>query len=236
MRKSLLHVSGKNRLLELLPARDKARVLSSMDHVDGAAAEVLFKGRAAITHVYFPTAGVISLALSLKGGRIAEVGIVGNEGLAGLALLHKTDRNRVSAYYKVAGGAMRMPAAAFSGELERRGVFEEVVHRYAEAFFAQLAQSAACNVSHSTEQRLCRWILMSHDRVSGDTLDLTQAQWAQMLGVRRAGVSGAAVDLQKAGLIRYARGLVRILDRSGLAERSCGCYHDVRTEFERLLR
>ena len=178
MRKSTLHVTGKNRLVELLPAREKARVLSSMDHIAGSAGEILFKGRTPLTHVYFPTAGVISVGLGLEGGRTAEVGIVGNEGLAGLALLHKTTRNRVGACYKVAGGAMRMSAGAFTEELERKGAFEQVVNRYAEAFFSQVAQSAACNVFHSIERRLCRWILMSHDRISGDTLDLTQAQWA----------------------------------------------------------
>jgi CRP-like cAMP-binding protein len=235
MRTSRLHVDGKNRLLELLPRREKARILSTMHPVPGAVADVLFEGRAPITHVYFPTAGVISLGFDLKGGRTAEVGLVGNEGMAGLALLHKTTRNRVGASYKVAGGALRMPAGVFAAELRRRGPFEHIVHRYAEAFFTQIAQSTACNVRHTIEQRLCRWILMSHDRLAGDSIELTQAQLANMLGVRRAGVNIAAVALQKAGLIGYTRGVVGVLKRRGLEARSCECYKEVRSEFERLL-
>jgi len=236
MRTNLLHVDGKNRLLELLPRLDKTRIMSAMNEVSGSAAEVLFEGRAPITHVYFPTAGVISLGLGLTGGKTAEVGMVGNEGMAGLALLHKTTRNRVGARYKVAGGALRMPGSVFLEELSRDGAFEGIVHRYAEAFFAQVAQSTACNVLHTIEQRLCRWILILHDRLAGDSIQLTQAQLANTLGVRRSGVNVAAVSLQKAGLIGYTRGVVGVLDRRGLEARSCECYVAVRTEFERLLR
>ena len=147
-----------------------------------------------------------------------------------------TTRNRVGARYKVAGGALRMPGTTFLEELGRKGAFEGIVHRYAEAFFAQVTQSTACNVLHTIEQRLCRWILILHDRLAGDSIQLTQAQLANTLGVRRSGVNVAAVSLQNAGLIGYTRGVVGVLDRRGLEARSCECYGEVRIEFERLLR
>jgi CRP-like cAMP-binding protein len=236
MRNSTLHVSGKNHLLELLPPKAHARVMRLMDEAYGADGDVLFPASAPINHVYFPTSGVISIGVDFKDGRTAEVGIVGNEGMAGLQLLHKTARNRVGAWFKVSGSGMRMTADAFTHELERREDFERVVSLYAEAFFGELAQSAACNLLHSIEQRLCRWILMAHDRiVPGDAMNLTQEQFAKMLCVRRATIAVAASGLQKAGLIAYTRGRVRVVRRAALEARSCECYKVVRAEFERLL-
>lgn len=235
MARRTLNIAGSNRLIAGLQGREKNRIVSSLEVVRGVAADVLFRGRAPISHVYFPTSGIIALTLGLAGGSTAEIGMVGNEGMAGLPLLHRTRRNRLGAHFKIAGDAMRMRAVDFLGEIERRGQFENVVHHYAEAFFSQVAQSAACNARHSVEQRLCRSLLMSHDRVSGATIDLTHAEFAKMLGVRRAGVSAAAARLQKDGSIRYVRGVVEVVRRTEVEARSCECYADVRREFERLL-
>jgi CRP-like cAMP-binding protein len=230
-----IHLSGRNRLLDLLPEGDRARVLPTMQRITGEFGEIVFERNAPLTFVDFPLGAVISVVVIMEDGAIAEAGTIGNEGMAGIPLLLNASSSPLQAFYQVPGDTLRMPAAAFNEELTRGGVFREVLQRYALGFMNQLAQSAACNRLHPVDQRLCKWILMSHDRVGSDTLLLTQEVLAQMLGVRRASVTVAAGMLQKAGFIRYSRGALTVLDREGLETASCECYTIVRTELERLL-
>jgi CRP-like cAMP-binding protein len=232
---SKVNVAGQNHLLTLVPQDERARLLSMMERVDTRHGDTLFRQHEPIPAIDFPIHGVLSIVVVMEDGGVAEVGTVGNEGMAGVPLLLGTDKSPSQAFYQVPGSAYRMSASDFRAEIGRNGVFADVARRYAQAFLTQVSQSAACNRLHALEQRLCRWILMSHDRNGGDHIALTQEFLAQMLGVRRATVSIAAATLQKAGLIRYNRGIINVLDREGLEASSCECYQVVRTEFERLL-
>jgi CRP-like cAMP-binding protein len=171
----------------------------------------------------------------MANGEAAEVGTIGNEGVVGLPLLFGDDRAPTSVYVQVPGAGLRMKAELFKKELARSATMRAVMHRYAHAMFNQVAQSAACNQFHSLEQRCCRWLLMTHDRMQSDEFLLTQEFLAMMLGVQRTGVTVAAGALQRTGLIRYRRGNVTIIDRKGLKDRSCECYGISKTEFDRLL-
>jgi CRP-like cAMP-binding protein len=232
-----LHVPGTNHLLELLPPEDKTRMMSSMERVVGHQGHVLYTPNTPISHVYFPLSGIISLVTVLgDAGKRVECGTIGNEGMAGLPLLHGVAHTHLEVFFQVPGEAMRVSASAFAEEIARRGALAHVTLRYAEAFFRLVAQTAACNNIHAVEQRLSNLILMSHDRVGSDTIQLTQEFLAQMLGVRRSSVSPVASVLQRSGLIRYRRGVIVVLDRSGLEARSCECYLAVRRHFEGLLQ
>ncbi len=230
-----LHIVGQNHLLQLLPDAERERLLFTMKRVTTEHGDVVFESNQPITHVDFPLYGVISIVVVMEEGGTAEVGTVGNEGMAGVPLLLGTERTPNKAFYQVPGETMRMSAAAFRKEIAARGPFESIMRLHAQGFLNQVSQSTACNRLHAVEQRLCRWILMSHDRVGGKTVRLTQDFLAQMLGVRRASVSVVAATLQKAGFIRYRRGIIDVLDRAGLEESSCECYAVVRKEYERLL-
>lgn len=231
-----LHVLGRNRLLELLPETDRKRLLPAMERVVGKHGDVLFKRNKTITHVYFPLSGVVSVVIVMDSdGARVECGTIGNEGMAGLPLLHGVNRTPLEGFFQVPGEAMRMSAAAFAEEVTRNGALARVTHRYAEAFCGLLAQSTACNNIHAVEQRFSRLILMSHDRAGSDTIQLTQTFLAQMLGVRRSSVSPVASVLQRDGLISYKRGVIVVVKRHELEARSCECYLGMRREFERLL-
>ena len=230
-----LHVAGQNHLLQLLPDKDRERVWTAMERVTTRHGDVVFERNRPLTYVDFPLRGVISIVVEMQEGGIAEVGTVGNEGMAGVPLLLGVERTPNKAFYQVPGESIRMSAAAFLQEIANRGPFERIMRLHAQGFLNQVSQSTACNRLHAVEQRLCRWILMSHDRVGDDTVRLTQDFLAQMLGVRRASVSVVAATLQNAGVIRYRRGIIDVLDRAGLEESSCECYGVVREEYERLL-
>jgi CRP-like cAMP-binding protein len=232
---SPVHVRGRNRLLDLLPQADRDRLLASMERVPAKFGDVVFERNEPITFVDFPLGAIISIVVIMEDGAIVEAGTVGNEGMSGLPLLLGAERSRSRAFYQAPGESMRMSARLFHEERERGGAFLEILKRYAQAFLTQVSQSAACNRLHPVEQRLCRWILMSHDRVGSDTLMLTQEIMSQMLGVRRASVSVVAGLLQKAGFIRYSRGVLTVVDRAGLEASACECYGVVRAETERLL-
>jgi CRP-like cAMP-binding protein len=195
----------------------------------------LYRARKPIGHVYFIETGVGSLVNTMDNGQAAEVGTIGNEGMVGLPLVFEDDKTPTSVYVQVPGVGLRMRADQFSKELARSATMRTVMHHYAHAFFNQVAQSAACNHFHSLEQRTCRWMLMTHDRMQSDEFLLTQEFLAMMLGVQRTGVSAAAGALKEAGLIRYSRGNVTILDRPSLERRSCECYSVSKKEFDRLL-
>jgi CRP-like cAMP-binding protein len=218
-----------------LPEKDRKRVSLAMERIKTEQGDIVFERNKPITYVDFPLVGVISIVVKMEEGGTAEVGTVGNEGMVGLPLLLGAESSPNDAFYQVPGESMRMSAQAFIKEIAGRGPFEHIVRRHAQGFLNQIAQSTACNRLHAVEQRLCRWILMCHDRVGGNTIRLTQDFLAEMLGVRRASVSIVAATLQKAGFMRYRRGIIDVLDRAGLEESSCECYRVVRKEYERLL-
>jgi CRP-like cAMP-binding protein len=224
-----------NRLLGLLSPRDYARLRPHLHRIPLKYRQSLYRANKPIGFVYFIETGVGSLVKTMANGQAAEVGTIGNEGLVGLPLVFGDDRAPTSVYVQVPGAGLRMKAALFKKELARSASMRTVMLRYAHAFFKQVAQSAACNHFHSIQQRCCRWLLMTHDRMQSDEFLLTQEFLAMMLGVQRTGVTVAASTLQRAGLIRYRRGNVTIIDRRGLIRRSCECYGVSKKEFDRLL-
>jgi CRP-like cAMP-binding protein len=224
-----------NRLLGLLPAKDYRRLHQHLERIPLTYRQSLYRARRPLGFVYFIETGVGSLVNTMANGDAAEVGTIGNEGMVGLPLLLGDNRAPTSVYVQVPGAGLRMTAAQFNRELARSASMQTVMLRYAHALFNQVAQSAACNHFHSLEQRCCRWMLMTHDRMKSDEFLLTQEFLAMMLGVQRTGVSAAAAALRRAGLIRYRRGIVTILDRPGLRRRACECYGVSKREFDRLL-
>jgi len=224
-----------NRLLSLLTPQDYERLRPHLQSVALDYKEPLYRADAPIEFVWFIETGVGSLVNTMGNGDAAEVGTIGNEGIVGLPLLLGDHRAPTEVYVQVPGAGLRMNSALFSRELERSASMRTVMLRYAHAFFNQVAQSAACNQLHSLKQRCCRWLLMTHDRMQSDEFLLTQEFLAMMLGVQRTGVTAAASALQRSGLIRYARGGVTIIERTGLEQESCECYGISKMEFDRLL-
>ncbi len=224
-----------NRLLGLLSPRDYNRLRPHLHHIALEYRRSLYRAHTPIGWVYFIETGVGSLVNTMANGQASEVGTIGNEGMVGLPLVLGDDRAPTSVYIQVPGAGLRMKATLFKKELAQSASMRTVMLHYAHAFFNQLAQSAACNQFHSIEQRCCRWMLMTHDRMHSDEFLLTQEFLAMMLGVQRTGVTAAAGALQRAGLIRYSRGNVTIADRPGLIRRSCECYGVSKKEFDRLL-
>jgi CRP-like cAMP-binding protein len=224
-----------NRLLGLLPPSDYERLRPHLQRIPLTYRQSLYRARKRIGFVYFIESGVGSLVNTMANGEAAEVGTIGNEGMVGLPHVWGDDRAPTSVYVQVPGVGLRMKATLFTQELARSASMRTVMLRYGHAFFNQVAQSAACNHFHSIQQRCCRWLLMTHDRMQSDQFLLTQEFLAMMLGVQRTGVTVAAGGLQRAGLIRYRRGNVTMLDRRGLERRSCECYRVSKMEFDRLL-
>jgi CRP-like cAMP-binding protein len=224
-----------NRLLGLLASRDLESLRPHLHREALAYRQSLYRADAKIDSVYFIETGVGSLVNTMANGQAAEVGTIGNEGVVGLPLLLGDDRAPTSVYVQVPGEGLRMKASLFKRALAHSPTMQVVMLRYAHALFNQVAQSAACNHFHSLEQRCCRWLLMTRDRMQSEKFLLTQEFLAMMLGVQRPGVSIAAGGLQRAGLITYKRGVVTILDVAGLKKRSCECYGISKREFDRLL-
>jgi CRP-like cAMP-binding protein len=224
-----------NKLLALLPAKDFRRLHEHLERIPLTYQQSLYRAHQPLDFVYFIEIGVGSVVNTLANGETAEVGMIGNEGMVGLPLLLGADRAPMSVYVQVPGEGLRVNAAIFSTELARSASMRAVMLRYAHALFNQVAQSAVCLHFHSLEQRCCCWMLMARDRMKSDKFLLTQEGLAMILGVQRTGVSAAAGTLKRAGLIRYSRGIVTILDRRGLRERSCECYGASKREFDRLL-
>ena len=222
-------------MLGLLPRRDYERLRPHLEPIPLDYRQSLYRAHKPIGFVYFIETGVGSLVNTMANGQAAEVGTIGNEGMVGLPLVLGDNRAPTSVYVQVPGSGLRMKATLFEKELERSASMRAVMLRYTHAFFNQVAQSAACNQFHSIQQRCCRWLLMTHDRMQSDHFLLTQEFLAMMLGVQRTGVTAAAGALQRAGLIRYNRGNVTIIDRRGLKQRSCECYGISKSEFDRLL-
>ena len=224
-----------NHILDALPRADFARLEPDLDEVSLAVHDVVFDAQETITAVHFPLSGVVSLVTPMEDGSIVEVTTVGNEGMVGVAVFLGARSTTVRAISQVSGRALRQPVDAFLRAIDDHSQLRAVVQRYTQALFTQISQSAGCNRLHSNEERLARWLLMSHDRVGADRFPITQEFLSQMLGVRRATVTVSAGILQRAGFISYARGQVTIVDRKGLEGASCECYRIMQTEFVRLL-
>ena len=225
----------RNGLLAALPPEDLARLRPRLQPVELPFDQTLFPADGEVEAVLFPESGMVSLLATLEGGEQVEVGVVGREGLVGLPLVLGDDRSLVEGRVQQEGTALRIGAAAFRAAMEESAALRLVLNRYALAFQAQVTLTAACNARHAIEQRLARWLLVAHDRAGADEFPMTHEFISMMLGVRRPGVSLAAGVLQKAGLIRYARGRMEVTDRHGLEAASCECYHVARREHARLL-
>jgi CRP-like cAMP-binding protein len=223
-----------NLLLSFLPASDFARLAPKLTFVALSVGQVIYESGERLEHIYFPTSSVVSLLYTMEDGATAEMGMAGNDGAVGVALFlgGATMPNR--AVVKAGGGAYRMSAQVLREEFARAGPLQALLLRYTQALITQIAQTAVCNRLHPIEKRLCRWLLLSHDRVHSDELHMTQEFIANMLGGRREGVTIAAGRLQDAGLIHYCRGHIQILNRQALEKTACECYGIVRREFNRL--
>jgi CRP-like cAMP-binding protein len=224
-----------NHLLAALPPADWKRWEPLLERVDLPLGKVLYESGSTMSHVYFPTTAIVSLLYVMEDGASAEIAVVGNEGLVGIALFMGGQSTPSRAVVQSAGSCYRMRAATVKEEFDRSSAVLHLLLRYTQALITQMAQTAVCNRHHSLDQQLCRWLLLSLDRLKGMELVMTQELIANMLGVRREGVTEAALSLQAAGLIRYARGRISVLDRAGLEQRTCECYAVVKKEYERLL-
>jgi CRP-like cAMP-binding protein len=227
--------SPQNWLLNLLPRDVQQRLSRDFESLSLSVKEVMFEPNQRIEHVYFPLSSVLSIVATMRDGPAVEVATVGKEGMLGLPLFLGVDSTPVKAFAQVPGKTLRMRAHTFQRHAQRETKLASVLRRYTQALMVQLGQGTACNRAHSTEQRCCRWLLMTHDRVGSNDFLLTQEFLALMLGVRRATVSEIAVKMQGAGFIQYRRGRVRIINRLGLEQKACECYRIVREEYARLL-
>jgi len=228
------HHPKDNRLLAALPDTEWQRWLPDLEWVQLPLGEVLYESGGALSHVYFPTTAIVSLLYVMENGASAEIAVVGYEGLVGISLFMGGESTPSRAVVQSAGEGFRMKAAAIKDVFNHPPVLHLLL-RYTQALITQMAQTAVCNRHHSLDQQLCRWLLLSLDRLKGSELVMTQELIANMLGVRREGVTDSALKLQKAGLIQYSRGRISVLDRPGLESRSCECYAVVKKEYDRLL-
>jgi CRP-like cAMP-binding protein len=224
-----------NRLLAALPEAEQQRWWPQLEAVDMPLGQVLYESGRTLSHVYFPTNAIVSLLYVMENGASAEIAVVGNEGIVGISLFMGGESTPSRAVVQSAGQGFRLEAQLMKDEFNRAGPVLHLLLRYTQALITQMAQTAVCNRHHSLDQQLCRWLLLSLDRLEGSELVMTQELIANMLGVRREGVTEGALKLQQAGLIRYARGHISVLDRKGLEKRTCECYAVVKTEYDRLL-
>jgi CRP-like cAMP-binding protein len=224
-----------NFLLAALPDPEWERWQPLLERIEMPLGQVLYESGATLTHVYFPTTAIVSLLYVMENGASAEIAVVGNEGLVGISLFMGGESTPSRAVVQSAGQGFRLQAQLMKDEFNRAGPVLHLMLRYTQALITQMSQTAVCNRHHSLDQQLCRWLLLSLDRLRTNELAMTQELIANMLGVRREGVTEAALRLQEAGLISYARGHIKVLDRPGLEKRTCECYAVVKREYERLL-
>ncbi len=224
-----------NQLLASLPPADLARLSEKADAAPMPLGRVLYESGDKMRHLYFPTTSIVSLLYVMEDGSSAEIAIVGNEGVVGISLFMGGESTPSRALVQSAGQAFRVPSQILQTEFRRGGPLQHVLLRYTQALITQMSQTAVCNRHHSVEQQLCRWLLMSLDRLASNELVMTQKLIANMLGVRREGVTESAGKLQKLGLIDYSRGRIVVLDRPALEKHACECYEVVSKEFKRLL-
>jgi CRP-like cAMP-binding protein len=224
-----------NFLLAALPDPEWQRWRVLLEKVDMPLGQVLYESGATLTHIYFPTTSIVSLLYVMENGASAEIAVVGREGLVGVSLFMGGESTPSRAVVQSAGHGYRLRAQSMKDEFDRAGPVLHLLLRYTQALITQMAQTAACNRHHTLDQQLCRWLLLSLDRLRTNELSMTQELIANMLGVRREGVTEAASKLQQAGLISYARGRITVLNRPGLEKRTCECYAVVKHEYDRLL-
>ena len=224
-----------NHLLAALPDNEWMRWQPQLEPVEMPLGKALYESGRRLTHVYFPTTSIVSLLYVMEDGASGEIAVVGNEGIVGISLFMGGESTTSRAVVQSAGMGFRLKANLMMQEFESAGPVLHLLLRYTQALITQMAQTAVCNRHHTLDQQLCRWLLLSLDRLHSDELVMTQQLIANMLGVRREGVTEAAGRLHKAGLIRYQRGRIKVLDRAGLERRTCECYAVVKKEYDRLL-
>jgi CRP-like cAMP-binding protein len=230
-----LHNPKQNLLLSALPEEEYERLLPNLELVPMPLGQALYESGGKLRHVYFPTTSIVSLLYVMRNGSSAEIAVVGNEGVLGISLFMGGETTPSRAVVQSAGFGYRLKASALKKEVNRAGATLHLLLRYTQALITQMAQTAVCNRHHTVEQQLCRWLLLSLDRLALPELTMTQDLIANMLGVRREGVTEAAGKLQRGGLIRYTRGRIKVLNREGLEQASCECYEVVKKEYDRLL-
>lgn len=223
-----------NLILKTLPTVEYQRLLPHLERIELPLGEVIYESGGELRHVYFPITCIVSLLYVMENGASAEIAVIGNDGMVGVALFMGGDSMPNRAVVQSAGYAYRLRAHLMMQEFNQFGPMMQILLRYTQALITQMAQTAVCNRHHTVDQQLCRWLLLSLDRLPSNQLNMTQELIANMLGVRREGVTEAARKLQQAGLIHYSRGHITILDRSGLEARVCECYQVVKTESGRL--
>lgn len=229
------HDPRQNHLLRALPPAEWERLSPRLELTEMPLGHVLYESGSVLRHVYFPTTSIVSLLYVMESGSSAEIAVVGNEGMVGVALFMGGETTPSRALVQSAGHAYRLKGQVLKDEFHRAAALQHLLLRYTQALLTQMAQTAVCNRHHSVDQQLCRWLLLSLDRLSSNKLSMTQELIANMLGVRREGVTEAAGKLQMAGLIHYSRGHIEVLDRQRLEATCCECYQVVKTEFDRLL-
>jgi len=225
----------RNRLLAALPDAEWERLSSHLERVEMPLGKVLYEPDDRLAHVYFPTTSIVSLLYVMENGSSAEIAVVGYEGIVGISLFMGGNSTPSRAVVQSAGQGFRLKANLLMEEFDRAGQMMHLLLRYTQALITQMSQTAVCNRHHSLDQQLCRWLLLSLDRLQSNELVMTQELIANMLGVRREGVTEAAGQLHRAGLINYQRGRIKVLDRAGLDKRTCECYAVVKKEYDRLL-
>ena len=228
-------LAKQNHLLAALSAAELKRLSAHLEPVEMELGHVIYESGRVLDYVYFPTTCIISLLYVMEDGSSAEIAIVGHEGLVGISLFMGGETTPSRAVVQSAGEGYRLRAAVLKKEFERGGTLQQLLLRYTQALITQMAQTAVCNRHHSVDQQLCRWLLLSLDRLRDNRLVMTQELIANMLGVRREGVTEAAGKLQGEGLIEYSRGRITVLDRKRLEKRVCECYSVVKREYDRLL-
>lgn len=229
------HDPRQNHILAALPAEDCERLFRHLELVPLPLGHSLYESGIEMRHVYFPSTAIVSLLYVMESGASAEIAVVGNEGIIGVALFMGGETTPSRGVVQSAGHAYRLSGQLIKAEFHRGGAMQQLLLRYTQALLTQMAQTAVCNRHHSLDQQLCRWLLLSMDRLPGNELRMTQELIGNMLGVRREGVTEAAGKLHSAGLIEYYRGRITVLDRAGLEARACECYAVVKKESDRLL-
>ena len=224
-----------NRLLALLPEQDLAALQPKLRLVEFPLGASLYESGESLSHVYFPTRGIVSLLYVAQNGDSAELAVIGCEGMVGVSLFMGGETTPNRAIVQAACEAYQLPARDLKAKFSEGGAFQLLMLKFTQALITQVSQTAVCNLHHSVEQQLCRWLLLSLDRLPGDEILMTQELIANMLGVRRQGVTEAAGKLEKRGIIKYARGLITVIDRGALKDRCCECYDVVKRETDRLL-
>ncbi len=226
---------GENAILARLPRKEYERLATHLEPVPLPHKKTLYESYEPVKYIYFPLRGMISLVTNMENGASVEVGVVGREGLSGIHAALGAESSPNENMVQIGGDGLRMRLDALRAEIKQGGVLQDLILKYTHGLMIQMSQTAACNRLHLVEERLARWLLMSHDRALSDDLPLTHEFLAMMLGTRRAGITGAALSLQAEGLISYTRGHIHILDRKGLENFTCECYSIIKGEFDRLV-